>query len=129
MTVDSNKLDTPFHMRIIGSMDNIRLLHSNPKVHPHFTIRHAHLSRISEQELQSLRTVSDFCIGQINGKVAGVDVVSGSQYFIEDHTEEKKVRSIFEASDRTGYDRSVINGVVSYSREDIVNLYKQNEDL
>jgi len=105
-------------------MQNIRIEISGSKVHPDFTIRHAHLSRVSTRDLESLRTISDFCIGQVNGRVTDTNIESGSQYFIEDHTDDKRVREIFESYDTTLNDASVIKGVVSFSREDLVEAYE-----
>jgi hypothetical protein len=104
-------------------LKNLRTIEPAPNTHPDFTIRHAHLSRVSESELEYLRSVSDFCINQINGGVGEVDVDKGSQYFVEDHTEDKKVRTVFESYDFTLNTTSAIRGMVSFSREDIVDIY------
>ena len=104
-------------------MINFRILKPNRNSHPDFTIRHAHLSRVPESELEYLRSVSDFCINQINGGVREVDVEKGSQYFVEDHTEGKTVRSVFESHDFTQNTTGAIRGMVSFSREDIVSIY------
>ena len=104
-------------------MKNLRIIEPAPNTHPDFTIRHAHLSRVPESELEYLRSVSDFCINQINGGVREVDVEKGSQYFVEDHTEGKTVRSVFESHDFTQNTTGAIRGMVSFSREDIVSIY------
>lgn len=104
-------------------MKNLRIIEHASKTHPDFTIRHAHLSRVSEKELRYLRSVSDFCINQINGGVKEVDVDKGSQYFLEDHTEGKTVQPVFESHDFSQNTTGTIRGMVSFSREDIVDIY------
>ena len=51
-----------------------------------------------------------------------MDVDKGSMYFIEDHTK-GRVRPIFENYDYQSNTVGCINGLVSFSREDIVNIY------
>ena len=104
-------------------MINFRIKKPSLRSHPDFTIRHAHLSRVSEGDLKYLRSVSDFCISQVNGGVREVGIDKGSQYFIEDHTKEKSVRSVFESHDFEENDIGAIRGLVSFSREDIVTIY------
>lgn len=108
-------------------MKNLRIRDTPANTHPDFTIRHAHMSRVSSQDLKHLISVSDFCINQINGGVGDTDVRKGSQYFIEDHTEDKRVRSIFENYDYSQNSIGCINGLVSFSREDIVGIYKNKQ--
>ena len=104
-------------------MKNLRITHPAANTHSDFTIRHAHMSRVPESELVYLQSVSDFCINQVNGGVREIDVEKGSQYFIEDHTEGKTVRSVFESYDFNQNTSGAIRGMVSFSREDIVNIY------
>ena len=104
-------------------MKNFRITNPNAKTHPDFTIRHAHLSRVSEKDLGYLRSVSDFCINQINGGVKEIEVDKGSMYFIEDHTEDKVVRKVFEAYDYNQNTVGAVRGMTSFSREDIVSIY------
>ena len=56
-----------------------------------------------------------------------MDVDKGSMYFIEDHTEERTVRSIFEDYDYQSNTVGSITGLVSFSREDIVKSYCLNK--
>ena len=104
-------------------LKNLRLQEPTSSTHPDFTIRHAHLSRVSEKDLRYLRSVSDFCINQINGGVKDTGVDKGSMYFIEDHTDEKAVRPIFEAYDYNQNTVGSVRGMTSFSREDIVDIY------
>ena len=104
-------------------MKNLRKTQDNPKIHPDFTIRHAHLSRISDSERKELMEISDFCLSQIGCRVLGLDAVKGSQYFIEDHTQSKSVKSVFENADLSEFDIGVHKGLNSFSRSDIVTVY------
>ena len=104
-------------------MKDLRLLKPSSDTHPDFTIRHAHLSRVSEKELNYLRSVSDFCINQINGGVKDTEVDKGSMYFIEDHTDDKAVREVFEAYDYNQNTVGAVRGMTSFSRKDIVDIY------
>ena len=104
-------------------MRNLRITDTPANTHPDFTIRHAHMSRVSPEDLKRLVSVSDFCINQVNGGVRDTDVDKGSQYFIEDHTENKRVRAVFEKYDYKQNTIGCINGLVSFSREDIVSIY------
>jgi hypothetical protein len=97
----------------------------NPDVHEDFVIRHGHISRISDTERRRLNDQSDFCIGQVSGRIQDCeDVKSGSQYFIEDNTPDKQVRTVFESAplDR-GDDHYTTQ--TSYSRSDIVFIYSE----
>ena len=104
-------------------MKDLRVMRPSSNTHPDFTIRHAHLSRVSDSELRYLRTVSDFCINQVNGGVKETEVDKGSMYFIEDHTDDKVVRPVFEAYDYNQNTLGAIRGMTSFSREDIVEIY------
>ena len=44
-------------------------------------------------------------------------------YFIEDHTDEKAVRPIFEAYDYNQNTVGAVRGMTSFSRKDIVDIY------
>ena len=107
-------------------MKNFRIRTPDPSIHEDFTIRHAHLSRVTDSEIHYLRSISDFCINQINGGVQDVTVDKGSQYFVEDHTR-GEVRKVFESCDFKENTASTINGIVSFSREDIVRIYITNK--
>lgn len=92
--------------------------------HEDFSVLHAHLSRTSPEQLQVLRNSSDFCIGQVTGKVTDLQTTErGSQYFVKDNTETKVVRQIFEKEKLT--QPKVYNmGAVSFSRADLVSIYE-----
>ena len=92
--------------------------------HKDFSVLHAHLSRTSPEQLEVLRTSSDFCIGQVTGKVTNLETTErGSQYFVKDNTETKVVRQIFEKEKLT--QPKVYNmGAVSFSRADLVSIYE-----
>jgi hypothetical protein len=85
---------------------------------------------VTDKDLEKLRSLSDFCIGQITGNVTDLETtVKGSQYFIEDLTPDKRVRTIFENIDKTPYEQcSTIDGMVSFSRQDLVESYLINND-
>ena len=104
---------------------------SKPKTHEDFIIRHAHMSRVEDRDLEKLRSISDFCIGQITGNVTDLETtVRGSQYFIEDRTPDKRVREIFETIDKTPYEEcATIGGIVSFSRQDLVESYCKKSGL
>lgn len=95
-----------------------------PNTHPDFTMVHAHLSRTSPEQLEKLRE-SDFCIGQVSGRIQNVeDVSTGSQYFVTDNTPDKTVREVFERSKLT--QPEVYNmGAVSFARADVVRIYTE----
>ena len=97
------------------------------KTYDDFTIRHAHYSRVPEREILNLKSKSDFCINQIIGKITSLEEVeSGSQYFIQDNTEDKRVEQVFRNADLTEYqNNATIKGMVSFSREDLVEIYKK----
>jgi hypothetical protein len=104
-------------------MNNLRLTSDTLTEHADFTIRHAHMSRVSEKLRNQLITISDFCISQIGGLVREVNVDKGSQYFIEDHTDDKRVRSVFENADLTEFQKGIGEGFTSFSRSDLIKLY------
>ena len=104
-------------------MIDLRLSSDTLTEHEDFTIRHAHMSRVSDKLRNYLVTTSDFCISQIGGIVREVDIDKGSQYFIEDHTEDKRVRSVFENADLTNFQKGIGEGFTSFSRSDIIELY------
>jgi len=105
-------------------MKNLRETDPNyPDVHEDFVIRHAHLSRVEEKELKRLIDVSDFCIGQVSGRINNCsEVKRGSQYFIEDLTKDKKVRRLFEMKILNRGDSYYLT-IESFSRSDIVKIY------
>lgn len=104
-------------------MINLRLTSDTLTEHADFTIRHAHMSRVSDKLRKQLTSISDFCISQIGGMVREVDIDKGSQYFIEDHTEDKRVRSVFENADLTDFQKGIGEGFTSFSRSDLIKLY------
>ena len=105
-------------------MLNLRERSVGPSVHEDFTIRHAHLSRVSPSRLLRLREISDFTVSQIGGRVSDLGVESGSMYFIEDHTDEKSVESVLRRADVADHlECSTINGIVSFSQADLVHIY------
>ena len=105
-------------------MNNLRESSVGPSVHEDFTIRHAHLSRVTPSHLNRLREISDFTVSQIGGRVSDLGVESGSIYFIEDHTENKTVEETFRRADLSDHlQYSTIIGVVSFSQADLVHLY------
>ena len=72
-----------------------------------FTIRHAHFSRVPNREILKLKSESNFCINQIIGKVTTLDEVkSGSQYFIQDNTTDKRVEQVFRSADLSEYNNN-----------------------
>ena len=105
-------------------MKNLRETDPNyPDVHEDFVIRHAHLSRVEENELRRLIDTSDFCIGQVSGRINSCsEVKKGSQYFIEDLTKDKKVRKLFEREILSRGD-SYYTTMESFSRSDLVKIY------
>lgn len=108
-------------------MINIRKLKDDSKEHPDFIIRHAHLSRTPEAELEILRNSSDFCLSQIGCRVQGVSISKGSQYFIEDQTLDKSVKYMFEQADLSEFNIGVHKGLTSFSRADIVKVYNNTK--
>ena len=92
--------------------------------HEDFSMSHAHLSRTSPEQLASLRENSDFCIGQVTGKITDLETTDkGSQYFVKDNTVDKKVRGIFE-QEKLKQPKVYNMGAVSFSRADIVSIYE-----
>ena len=108
-------------------MINIRKVEDDSKEHPDFIIRHAHLSRTNETQLEVLRNSSDFCLSQIGCRVQGVSINKGSQYFIEDQTLDKSVKCVFEQADLSEFNIGVHKGLTSFSRADIVKVYNNNK--
>jgi len=104
-------------------VNNLRLTSDTLMEHADFTIRHAHMSRVNDKLRNQLITISDFCISQIGGLVREVNVDKGSQYFIEDHTDDKRVRSVFENADLTEFQKGIGEGFTSFSRSDLIKLY------
>jgi len=101
-----------------------------PKTHDDFTIRHAHSSQVPESAIAKLKSISNFCVNQIIGKITTLEEVgSGSQYYIQDHTKDKTVEKVFRKADLSEYAKNAtIKGMVSYSREDLVEIYQNNSE-
>lgn len=106
-------------------MINQRIINAPPSTHKDFIIMHAHMSRIAHEEIDYLRATCDFVIGQVSNRVSDVDVpTKGSQYFIKDLTEDKRVRKVFEQCDLTKYEQLALGGC-SLSQSDLVEIYTE----
>jgi len=132
--VDSVNLDGPFHrgtthtyvkttFQIWVRSHTPRVQTVRPRTHPDFLMRHAHLSRISPDELTQLRDTHDFVIPQVGSNFRPrdvIDVYRGSQWFIKELS--PGVRAAFEAADFS-FLANMNTAHTSLSRADIVQAY------
>lgn len=93
--------------------------------HADFDLKHAHLSRISQQELISLRANYDFAIAQVGSNFTPKDVfevTKGSYWYVKAH--KPSVREVFE---RLNFD--FLDGMnlsfKSLSKKDIIQAYHE----
>jgi hypothetical protein len=94
-----------------------------PASHPHFEMKHAHLSRVTEERLNDLRTNYEFVIPQVGRHFKPKDaaaVTKGSQWFIRPLTD--GVRDRFESLD-FGFLDGMNTAHTSLSKRDIVAAY------
>lgn len=96
-----------------------------PSSHPHFALRHAHVSRLTAEELQVLRRDYEFAVAQVGSSfrprpAAVVD--KGSQWFVRPLV--PGVRERFELLDFTFLD-GMNTAHKSLSKRDIVTAYTQ----
>jgi len=94
-----------------------------PSAHPHFQMRHCHLSRVMPSELKGLRDMYEFTIPQVGMRFTPQDVrdvTRGSHWFIR-----PLVEGVRERFDRLDF--SFLNGMntahMSLSKRDIVAAY------
>lgn len=102
-----------------------RLKHINEKSHPDFEMIHRHISRISQEELQTLAQEYDFAYGQVSHKVQDIgSLKSGSQFIVKDVSSHGNVRGVFET---LNFDhlKEYAMGAVSLSRDDVMSEYKK----
>ena len=91
--------------------------------HPHFQMRHAHLSRVSAAELARLRTEYEFTIPQVGAQFHPRDaqlVDKGSHWFIQPLV--PGVREVFETLDFS-FLANMNTAHTSLSKADIVQAY------
>jgi predicted RNA methylase len=97
---------------------------ARPRSHADFTMRHAHLSRVSEGALRQLRSQYEFTIPQVGSNFFPRDVHSvkrGSHWFI--HPLQPGVREVFQKCDFSFLD-DMNTAHKSLSKADIVQAYR-----
>jgi hypothetical protein len=97
--------------------------------HEDFELKHAHLSRISQEELLKLRSEYDFAIAQVGANFLPKDVLDvskGSYWYVK----EKKpgVRKLFEKLD-FGFLDGLNLSFKSLSKKDIIQAYNVAKEL
>jgi predicted RNA methylase len=93
--------------------------------HSHFTMKHAHLSRISDQVRTQLVTDYEFAIAQVGSNFAPKDpheVTQGSYWFVSPQVE--GVRDRFKRLDFSGLARMNL-AHMSLSKSDIIQAYDE----
>lgn len=97
---------------------------SRPTEHPHFVMRHAHLSRTSSEALDRLREDFEFTLPQVGARFSPRDVRSvdrGSHWFIKPQV--PGVREVFDRLD-FGFLANMNVAHTSLSKADIVQAYE-----
>jgi hypothetical protein len=110
--------------QIWSRRDHERPLVALPAVHDHFDMRHAHLSRVTADELARLRASYEFTVPQVGANFAPRDVtgvVRGSHWFIRPRV--AGVRERFEQLDFAFLD-GMNTAHKSLSKKDIVAAYQ-----
>ena len=88
-----------------------------------FDMVHRHISRTPVEEFEKFKKEYDFTISQIQGNIKSCeDVVSGSVFFVKDHTPDKSVRSVMERIDFSDLSKHHV-GATSLTKSDIVEGY------
>ena len=103
--------------------DTLRDLLKPAKSHPHFLMKHAHLSRVSESEKQDLVKFADFAIPQVGAKFHPTDpktITKGSYWFIR--LESGAIRLAFDHLD-FAFLEGTNTAHTSLSKADIVQAY------
>jgi hypothetical protein len=100
-----------------------------PKTHPHFSMRHAHLSRIDEVQRKELIDFAHIALPQVGAKFQPVDptmVVKGSYWFIK-----LNENALLEAFSQLDF--SFLDGTntahTSLSKADIVRAYTEAAEI
>jgi hypothetical protein len=132
--VDSVDIDGPFlrdsmpmHVKTVFQVwqqaNTPRQILNRPRTHPDFRMTHAHLSRVSPERLDELRTTHDFVIPQVGSTFHPRnihEVGRGSQWFIKAHF--PGVQEIFARADYA-FLSNMNTAHTSLSRADIVQAY------
>lgn len=97
--------------------------------HEDFDLKHAHLSRISQEELLELRVDFDFAIAQVGSNFKPKDVhevTKGSYWYVKEL--KPGVREIFEMLDFSFLDGLNLS-FMSLSKKDIIQAYNTAKDF
>jgi hypothetical protein len=109
----------------IWEKKNYPRIKSNRKnTHDDFQMKHAHLSRVSEKELENLRNEYDFCIAQVGSNFKPrnpKDINSGSYWFIKSIN--PNVKHVFNNLDFSFLDNMNLS-FKSLSKKDIIQAYE-----
>lgn len=103
--------------------DKKRQLIKRQESHQDFDLRHAHLSRISQEELDELRNTFDFAVAQVGANFSPKDVAAvdkGSYWYVRELA--PGVREVFEHLDFSFLDGLNLS-FKSLSKKDIVEAY------
>ena len=114
---------TCFQVWSRGEQDRRRTAHAT--THPHFEMRHCHLSRVSAEELARLRTTFAFTVPQVGSDFRPRDtnqVTKGSHWFIRPKV--PGVRNRFERLDFRFLD-GMNTAHTSLSKRDIIAAYEK----
>ena len=125
VTPEGKPVSVSTTFQIWEKRDQVRLKVLPPDSHPHFEMKHAHLSRISPQQLSYLQANYDFAIPQVGSKFQPNDVhriTRGSHWFIRVNVPE--ARSRFERLDFSFLD-NMNTAHKSLSKRDIVRAYSE----
>ena len=109
--------------------NSIRSIERKPTKHQDFQMKHAHLSRVSSEDLEYLRSNFDFAIAQVGSNFLPKDslsVTKGSYWFIKPRSPE--VRSVFDVLDFSFLDRMNL-AHKSLSRSDIIEAYEKAKNF
>lgn len=91
--------------------------------HPDFQLKHCHLSRVSEKDMELVRGAYPFAIPQVGAKFLiknSADVKAGSYWFVKPNA--AHVREVFEKLD-FGFLTGMNTAFTSLSKKDIVRAY------
>ncbi len=122
-TPDGEKVTVKSVFQIWEKRDTKRTPIKRDLSHEDFKLKHAHLSRISQQELLNLRTDYDFAIAQVGSNFAPRDVfevTKGSYWYVKEL--KPGVRELFEKLD-FGFLDGLNLSFKSLSKKDIIQAY------
>lgn len=122
-TPNGEKVSVKSVFQIWERRNRIRSTVARSLSHEDFDLKHAHLSRISEEELLELRSNYDFAIAQVGSNFCPkdiLDVTKGSYWYVKEL--KPGVREVFENLD-FGFLDGLNLSFKSLSKKDIIQAY------